>query len=200
MSAEIKFKVDDSGQGLSVKVFDLTGAYNATSNPGGYGSPNLTIASVEWATLTFLRRGTTTPYVVDVYDDLPTTDEDFFVQVLGTQIGYATGEKIESDVYNVTYAMGHFDGNDPVTDAYQTCDVPIVPKLKCCIKSVRLSLPVPNKNEECHCQNKDITGLANADQILTDICYAVECDQLDHAQALIAYLKKWCSCNCSSCS
>ena len=200
MATEVQFSVDDSGQGLSIKFFDKTGAYNVNSNPGGYGTPNLVLASLEWATVTILRRGTTTPYIIDVFNDLPSTDEDIFALIFGTQFGFATNEKIESDVYEFTYAMGHFNGSDPVTDAYQTCNVPIMPKLKCCIKAVRRSLPVPNKNEECNCANKDITGLANADEILLAICEAVECDQLDHAQALIAYLKKWCSCNCSTCS
>lgn len=40
MALNIKFRIEQSGDCKTFKIFDSTGTYNASTNPGGYGTPN----------------------------------------------------------------------------------------------------------------------------------------------------------------
>lgn len=54
---------------------DITGAYNASTNVGGYGAPNTAKASITKTTLKLTAPGTTTPIIIDPWDYLPTDTE-----------------------------------------------------------------------------------------------------------------------------
>lgn len=43
----------DNTTGTSITLQDTTGAYNVSTNPGGYGSPNIATTDLDWALLWF---------------------------------------------------------------------------------------------------------------------------------------------------
>lgn len=200
-SLDLRFATSDAGDGTYFRFYDVTKVYNIGYNPGGYGLPNIQISDIDWARLEITRLGDPTVYTIDLFSDMPSSDPNFFVTILNTQLGLTSSQKIVSDIYTLTYTIGSFGGAcEEIVLATSTHSVAIMPKLRCCIKTIRQGLPVPTKAEKCCCENKDITGLCNADQILQAICDLVACDQLERAAALIAWLQLYCDCTCKTCS
>ena len=203
MSLVLRFSTSDSGDGTFFRFFDTTGVFNTSYNPGGFGSPNVQISDIDWAEVAIRRIGdtTNTVYTINVFPDMPSSDTDFFITILNTQIGLTSSQKIISAQYEITYSIGHFDSIcTKILDATTTHVVAIIPVLKCCIKKVRQGLPVPSKGEKCCCENKDVTGLCNAQQIMDSICELVKCEQFERATEMINYMNIWCACNCASCT
>lgn len=87
---------------LSVTLRDITGAYNVTTNPGGYGTPN--IASPPGVIgLTFRQWDSTTPYInfvtsdsTDITELLASTGHEFLAEDLGLT-------KFEDGVNHIKY-------------------------------------------------------------------------------------------------
>ena len=198
MATELQFSVGDDNAGFYVNVYDETGAYS-TVNTGGHGSPNTALSSIQWATIKIKRRNTTTEYTIDVFPDLPNVNKAFYHRIDATDFGFATEEKIASDLYLFTYEIGHYNSGNPITDASESFYVPLIPKLRCCVKSMHEKLNVPLTNP-CECKDKTIASVGNIKELLEAICDAVGCDQLDRAKALIDYVSQWCQCNCTTCN
>ena len=78
--------------------------------------------------------------------------------------------------------------------------------LACCISKLRQSIPVPrhvscscNCKGECKCECKQIRCIAILGALYDSICALIECDKLDRASEVIAYLQRYCDSNCTGC-
>ncbi len=114
---------------------ELTGIYNATSNPGGYGSPNVTIDDVTGAILTVIL-GDGTSYNIDIFTDseeqFPTSDTTDVFTIPNEDIGYITGDKIPDQLITFIYTITFDDG----TTSSSTITKLFSCQTKCCVLSM----------------------------------------------------------------
>jgi hypothetical protein len=110
MALALNFDSEISDDGTTLTITELTGAYSATTNAGGWGSPNPTIASSLTATITIsqLTDGDnniyTTPIVVIAYPTLPNITNTIF-NFTASQAGYGPNSIFPDAVYNITYTV-----------------------------------------------------------------------------------------------
>jgi hypothetical protein len=106
MALTLKFTVENGDDCKSIIFTETTGAYNVTTNPTGWGTPNATIAQVTEATLTIENLTTAV-----IYDDITitpnstnssTTITTQDLEVGGVSIGDIT---LPDGLYEFTYTV-----------------------------------------------------------------------------------------------
>ena len=108
MALALDFTVKQQTSCTEVLFTDLTGDYDLTTNPGGWGAPNTTRASVLSSTLTI-----TTPsgltYIIDITAEVIA---DSPIIITNDQLGGTAGSCVPDGQYyilwDVTAAGGHF--------------------------------------------------------------------------------------------
>ena len=77
MALFLNFNIKQSDNARELAFTETTGAYNASTNPGGWGAPNpLTSVVTATATLSILPPGATVATVIDLFpSSFPTTDK-----------------------------------------------------------------------------------------------------------------------------
>lgn len=203
MAVAINFKAKQTTDQLYVVVNELTGTYDASTNLGGYGAPNPIVGAALSAQLIFTKLGDTTSYTVNIFTSgFPTTDKTKTVSIPYTSFGGAAGDKMPNGIWNVEYIVTFPNSITTHNDFYFA----FVEGLSCCISKTRQEVPVP-KNFSCKCtcggqekcsKCKTIT-IATLGALYDAICPLLECDKLDKASEVIAYLQAWCDCNCTTC-
>lgn len=198
MALQVDFKVETNTTRLYFDFYETTGEYSFPSNPGGYGSPNPDNLSIDYAKLTITKNGSTTSYTVYLTTP-PSTTGSYAIPVYNTSMGLAASEKIPDGVYLIKYEVGTTDplGNETPLSTNDHI-VGFTEGLQCCLSKLRKNVTVPT-GSGCGCDDKLLEKIANAQALLDSICYLVGCDQTDRAEAVIAYLANFCTCNCSEC-
>lgn len=104
MALELSIDVCRASNCRSFTVTEETGAYNASTNTGGYGAPNIATTDVLTATITV------TPYngdaypTVSVYSTLPSsTDGD--ITINNTDLGLSSTTNIPDNIYQILYTI-----------------------------------------------------------------------------------------------
>lgn len=163
---------------------DLTGAYDATDNPTGWGSPNADIADYHYAKIEFFLNGT----LVQSFDfdntTFPTTDIDFT---------YNLPAALADGVYTIVYTVQEDNGTGNMVNKtiYQSfyCNV------ECCVMSMLSSIDV-----ECDCSNDMIDKFNQAYALLKGLKYASGCGNVTNFNNILAQLQKLCkNSNCQNC-
>jgi hypothetical protein len=85
----------------SLVFADVTGAYNASTNTGGYGTPNPSYADIDSTLITFEFLGTGGTAEIDSF--IP-TGSDFSIVLNGTDLGFSNGT-ITDQLVKVTYQV-----------------------------------------------------------------------------------------------
>lgn len=110
MAIALTLDITKASDCKSLTIAETTGAYNSTTNLGGYNSPNFTVADVTAATIDFTRLNSTNTYTVDVYPTLPTTSSSTTFLIDSSDVGFGSGEAISDGIYELTYTVtGHFN-------------------------------------------------------------------------------------------
>lgn len=105
MALDITFTIEETSNCKNIDITETTGDYNEITNPGGYGAPNITIDDVDEATITVIdMNAEDESYEIDVSDTLPNTDSEPY-QIVNTDIGLETADKIPSSIYQFTYCL-----------------------------------------------------------------------------------------------
>lgn len=113
MASSLNIGLEVTSNCKNIDVTDNTGEYNAITNPGGYGAPNITIDDVDEATITVTNlNDPDTEYEVDVFDTLPNTDDEEF-RIENTDIGLSSSDTITDSIYMFSYCLS---GNFAITD------------------------------------------------------------------------------------
>ena len=180
MALELAITVRDYTD--SINVQDVTGVYDVTDNPTGYGSPNGTIVGATSATLTFTMPDATS-VVVDVYPSFP-TDDDSYYEVTLDDLGI---EFIESGYWTILYTVV-ISG----TTYTETLTVFLTKNTQCCVDKRNLKTTPSTMNlefaEETMLLNNMITSAIEADGMgLTD-----------YAETMMEYVKSVCE-GCCCC-
>lgn len=193
MAVQAKFKIPESADRFSVVFSELTGAYDSSTNIGGWGSPNpdttdATTVNIYIKTLDGVTHTISNPV------GFPTTDKTKELVIPYTDFGGGSGDVIPDGIYPVRYECRD-SGNVALTTDMQY--VAWVGGLQCCLTKLRKKLPIPTSS--CKCDLKEITEISNAQILLDSICDQLKCDDLDGAQNIIDYLKNFCKCHCTEC-
>lgn len=97
-------------------LVDNTGAYDAGTNPGGWGSPNMALADVDYATLTITAPDTTV-YTIDILVDLGIdySTDDLIFNVTADLLGGTLGDTLADGIWTVLYEVSD-DGGTTTTE------------------------------------------------------------------------------------
>lgn len=130
-----------------LSVSETTGVYNASTNVGGYGTPNATTASVTIYSLVITSPSDQT-YTINLFTNgFPTTNEDFEYTIPMSSLG---GRSVIEDgfwqfAWSVRAGETTYTGNSAY---YFTCNT------ECCVAELLADITV--EEDGCNC-NKDIT-------------------------------------------
>ena len=150
MAVTLKLSSSQSCDCKTLTLTDATGVYNVTTNPTGWGTPNIAFGDVLCAYLKVFLPDHVTYYYVDVtsiFTGATTVADLIFTLDMG-DLGGAAGDKFDDGCYDVVYKVGTTADNPTLGDcsngtlATSTVYIPIYCQVQCCIIS-KFSL-VPN--------------------------------------------------------
>jgi hypothetical protein len=200
-----------SSDGLTITVTDTTGAYNVTTNPGGYGAPNPSVGNFSNYNIscylpdpvTLLPN--TTPVVINAYPALPSASNGTFDLTSLLLTGSATTVLIDGwyqFIVSADYNTGLEEGTITLTSnliMFQIVD--------CCITNLTV------KSIDCGCSggSTKIMNIVKANLMLDQMreravngvvveSVVDQCGQYYEAAKFILELQRICdSSNCKGC-
>lgn len=91
-------------------LIDNTGAYDVSTNPTGWGAPNIALSAVQYAHLLITTPSNTVAVDVDIISDLginfaTVTDEELIYNVTNDLLGGTLGSTIDDGLYTVEYRI-----------------------------------------------------------------------------------------------
>ena len=212
MATDIRTSYQRATSGLLITATDITGAYNATTNAGGYGGPNISVGDFTSFNINcYLPDSVTlipqsTPVVIPAYSTFPSAANATFDLTSLLLLGDATTKFIDGwyqFIVTADYDTGATQGvitSSPVNLLmYET--------VQCCMDNLLV------KSLGCGCSgsSKKISNIVLAQtNLLTMIERTVlgeviesmvdECDQYNNAVAALLLLQRICdSSNCKGC-
>lgn len=212
MATVITSTYQRASSGLLITATDTTGAYNATTNPTGYGGPNISVGDFTSFNFNcYLPDSVTlipqsTPVVIDAYSTLPSASNGTFNITSLLALGDATTKFIDGwyqFIITADYDTGAEQGiltSDPVNLLmYET--------VQCCMNN----LLVKAKGCGCSGSSKKINNIVIAQTNLLTMVQRVsagviiesivdECDQYNKAVEALLLMQRICdSSNCGGC-
>lgn len=191
MALQLSFQICQSNTCDSLTFVETTGAYNATSNPTGWGAPNDTIASATSAELEItLANGNS--YTIDLLATtyFPTDDTTFEYEIPNASFGGSTGTKIDDQIITFVYTVVA-NGTTYTQTVYQAfyCQV------QCCVYSMFKDL-----NVTCDACLQSKTKAIDAYLLLKGLIYSANCGNTANFNSQLATLQKLCLNNsCQNC-
>lgn len=170
---------------------ETTGAYNVTTNPTGWGTPNPTIASASLATVSVtVPNGTVYTFSV-AGSSFPTTTITQQYVIPYTSLGMTSSSGLVDGLYSILYSLSVTPG----VIYLQLQKTMIVCNLECCIDKMLLDLDL-----SCECSEDAKENYLTAHAIFEQIQHSIECGDLDTAEELVDMANKLCkNSNCSTC-
>ncbi len=176
---------------------ELTGTYNATTNPTGWGTPNADITDFHSATLEITLPDGTTTYSIDLSATTPAFPVDTLTSNQVTfdmsNIGGTAGNSIPDGVYTFVYTVQE----DPGTGiSYtQTITVAFYCQVSCCVYSMFKDLDI-----ECDCCDDDRKRITDAYLMLKGLIYNANCGNIPQFNSILEELQRLCTNNnCQNC-
>lgn len=173
---------------------ETTGAYNVTTNPTGWGTPNIPLANATAASIIITTPSGASFTFVITSSGFPTTTitKQYIVNCSSLTMsgGLVDGE------YTVVYNVNYLDGSGEPAIFTTTLRTYIVCNLKCCVDRM-----LTNINDwDCDC-NKDVKeDYLTAFSIYQQILHSIECGDLTTADNNIKLANRLCkNLDCSTC-
>lgn len=190
MSLVLKFFITELDNCESIKITEVTGAYDASLNSGGWGAPNPTIASATSATLLIEKRnsdGTYTAYnTIDLYNTLPNITETPF-SITSDDAGFGTNSTFPDGIYRMTYTVAG-SGFSAQTIKY----IVLYGQIKICFKESSLAL----SQCSCNCDSLE-DSLVNIDFYIGQLAVAQDSGNLTWINNTLEKLTNLCTeCGC----
>ena len=212
MATVIRSSYLRASNGLLITATDLTGAYNATTNAGGYGGPNISVGDfTKFEIAVYLPDSVTllpqsTPVVIDAYPTFPSASNGTFDLTSTLVLGDATTKFIDG-WYQFIITGTYDDGGGEATITSDPVNLLMYETVECCIDNLLV------KSLGCGCSgsSEKITNLVLAKTNLQTMVQRVsageiiesmvdECDQYNKAVAALLQLQRICdSSNCKGC-
>jgi hypothetical protein len=199
-----------------ITVQDITGAYNATTNPLGYGLPNgIALTDITSIVIDVYYPSVTVPITYTITQvagtptaltvtDLNGTVYDIFADIATLYVAGVfnlTGEtaftlpKITDGIFNVVYTISGIDAIQSLEFNYttnkeflSTCSI------DCCILNMYQNLDMC-----CDCSEDAKLKIQDAEVMLTAACFAIESGNTSKAQCLLDKSIALCDNNCTDC-
>jgi hypothetical protein len=179
----------------SLNFTEQTGAYDAVSNPGGWGTPNADTSDATTAKIFVWIPGATTAVEIDLFpESFPTTNTTQAYNITASVLGLGSGAVLPDGVYTVQYVVtGTFEGEVFSYNTSQT--FVIICAVQCCVDKMFLALDPCG----CSCGDDALMKALWAQALLEQAQHAACCGQIDNFNTLLAQVNKICAGNCSSC-
>lgn len=185
MALELKFYFKDSFDGLSQVFSEFTSAYNASTDLGGYGSPNPTTGSLTYTELKIQMRGESTVYTVTPITGFPsdkTNPPDTF------PVPYTSFGGKRDGIFHITYSVGTSSSNIVASNDYYFA---FIPNIRCCMRKLRQGMKI---SKGCGCKDEKWESMLNNWALVESLCGVLICENLDEVQEVIDYLKQFATC------
>jgi hypothetical protein len=181
MSLSVRFRITQTANRRGLVLSDTTGAYNAISNPGGYGAPNPATTDATIVTIYVTDLGGVT-YPIDASASLPSATGGTFV-INNVDIGLTSDSEIPDGYYIVQYEL---QDNSGIIGS-STQQVLVSGQVACCIRKIGAK-----KSGGCG-KNKFAEARLGYEAMLA----ADECNDIHKAKKILAHLQKECQgCGC----
>lgn len=178
-------------------IKELTGVYNASSNTGGYGSPNATVGSVLTAVLTV-----TSPsdqvYTINLFDNsFPSSSTTYEYVIPMSELGNRT--EIEDGQWTFLYKITATNPDTTIATYQVTRSYIFTCSSECCVAKLLGDLDIA----DCDCTDttEDEQNYLKAFATLQALKYAAFCGNLTEYDKILNILNKLCTnTGCKSCN
>lgn len=198
MSFELSFQVTENPDSLTCQFTDLTGDYNATTDPTGWGGPNPTKAAITAAFLDYLIPSATyevgtTGGSIDLYDlGYPASLQQF--TFASSDFGYTAGTEFADGPWQFTLRV-----STATTEYEQVWTGMFINGFLCCADNQAKTMTT----NPCNCDK--ITAaekkLIRTQMNLAAVRYAERCQDVEWATIAMQRLNELCTtdadCGCS---
>ena len=197
MALALKSNPCPSCQNNRILLYDTTGAYDATTDPTGWGSPNAAIADVDTATLTLTGHDGTEYDPIDVLAVLPNTSDVPYV-ILPTSlavggVALTSTDPIPGGIWICDYQVTGISGSTPFN--YRSRKFFLVDcEVACCVDE-KMSAVDPL----CGCTSGQAKKATQAFLALNAMNAALRCGKISQARSLYDRLVAICDNNCKNC-
>lgn len=187
-----KIKLCLASNCTTLSFFETTGVYNATTNVGGYGAPNVETSDIDAAVLTVISPSDQT-YTIDVFGDFPSDNDEFSIDI---DLADLSRTSIEDGywqfIYTVTTnAAVEYTAN---TSYYFYCNA------ECCVSKLLNAIEL----EDCNCDNINtdrIKTYVKAKTFLASLKNAAKCFNETNFNKIKDILSKICrNSGCKTCN
>lgn len=191
MALILDFEVCMSSDCKTLTFVETTGAYDVTSNPTGWGTPNATLAGATTAVLTIVLASGNS-YSLDLFalSDFPTSDITFQYELVNSGFGYTVGSSIDDQIINFTYSVTTGDATYTQNKQY-----PFYCQVQCCVMGM-----FKNLNVECDSCTEQTTKALQAYAMLKGLIANANCGNKTNFNNILVQLNKLClNSSCSNC-
>lgn len=194
MALSIDFCVEQQPACKYLTFKDETGVYDAVYNPGGYGSPNPTLASAEAATLVVtLPDGTVVPTINLFPLNMPDTS-GIEIFITNAMLGLGTAS-LPNGIYTWTYTVSRTTAT--AFTATKTIKTFVDCQAQCCVD--KMFCQVELSTCDC-CQNDKLDNALKAQGWLDSANHAFNCAKPNLAKQLLSKVEQLCTLTkCNNC-
>lgn len=188
----------------TIKFSETTGEYNASSNPGGWGTPNPEVGDVTSTVVSFtLPSGTISTFdsaelgVLNPFAAFPDDTGTLEVSLTMANFGGAATSAFEDGVYSITYTVnGLVNGVDTYT-ATVTQTFFLTCQIRCCIDKM---FHLASQADCTDCKPEKLNNALEAESYLKAAEFAAACGKIEMAKKHLAKAQWICnSKNCTNC-
>lgn len=203
MALEINFNVCQTNNCQNIKFYDITDAYNANDNQGGYGAPNddIPVSYAAGDAVLVIDDPNGDSWSIDITagddgvlnsgDDFPSTDITRSITLTPELIGQT--ETFTDGLYTFTYT--YTAGNNVYT---KTKTVLLDCNVKCCVNKMLADLA----DNDCNCDDDITEKVRLANLLYYGMKAAARCGNVSQVATMIKQINKLCGgttspCNCN---
>lgn len=190
MALSLKIAICQNSDCKSVEFSETTGAYS-TSNTGGWGSPNPTIADATSAILTITQPDGTVTTIASslLYPTFPTTDDTVTYTIDSGDLALGDDVALPDGIYTFVYEVL------TTTGVYRVqLRKALYCQAECCVNGLLAKVAT----EGCDCSSELVDNALEA-YFWLQVLKASECNEtaFDNALEIINRICDFNSCNCS---
>lgn len=193
MALELKFCITENNNGKQISFKELTGDYNASTNTGGWNTPNNTLdTNISIATLTITSSKNVITEIDLLAEGFPTLDNTQELIILNTDLGYTSDEKLDDGVWK--FQIDYYD-DDTSETLSTTVYKMFLCQAECCVSKMFAALPLT----DCNCDSVKLDNAIFADKMLTTLKYAAKAGNTNKFTNLLTLVNNLCSnseCGC----
>ena len=179
MAEELKLSVEADRN--AIYIYDETGCYDSTCNPGGWGTPNIKTSDITESTVEIFPPESSSGILVDISDGLPNIDK-IGIEILLSEIGIST---LKNGVWTFIYRVKNFEN-----EIHLECSISKFFDVEntCCVNSLMSTFDANNLCSERNSKAVEMEILLNGARWMA--C----CGNLKGAQTISNHIELQCKC------